>query len=170
MRPQGCQAGDHRRLWHHPHGQQAWLTGRDPFRRSASCPSLSGLTLYQAGCVIRRSVIVELPRVNAGSTETAQRALDEQSRADFRAAAGHYRCKQASGPRDPSSDQPHTRLMLSPKHADGTRSSWITTAGNCELRLLPVHRLSDAIRNETRLSSCCCLALVPRWEIGNGGG
>ena len=30
----------------------------------------------------------------------------------------------------------YTRLMLLPKHADGTRVTWITKVRNCELRLL----------------------------------
>ena len=51
----------------HVHGQQAWLTGRGPFRRSASCPSLSSLTSYQAGCDIRRTAIMEQQLEHSGT-------------------------------------------------------------------------------------------------------
>ena len=56
-------------------------------------------------------------------------------------------------PRDLSPDHPqrllimaYTRLMLLPKRPDGTRTTWITTAGNCELRLLemPLPEEADA--------------------------
>jgi hypothetical protein len=50
----------------------------------------------------------------------------------------------------------YTRLMLLPKQADGTRATWITTARNCELRLLemPLPGRADAYAFLVELFDC----------------